>query len=126
MVTGVVAAFEANNIPVNEPGDVADTLSHILVQPINGQALYVSGGKTYEIEERLEEVKPLWLGKQLFEELTAGQAILQMVCAMPVYHPSDKSLPFFNRRVQVGRNASDAKNNSMCTCNVNIISMIVM
>lgn len=76
MVTGVIAAYEAFGVPVNEPVDVANTLSYILTSGVAAQAWYISGTKTYEIEDTLEAVKGKWLGDSVFEELLAGQSAL--------------------------------------------------
>ncbi|KAL1610008.1 hypothetical protein SLS60_001673 [Paraconiothyrium brasiliense] len=76
MVTGVITAYKANGVPINEPKHVANTFLHSLSNDVNGEAFYVSGGKTYEIEKRLDEVKPQWLGLHLFDELMAGQQAL--------------------------------------------------
>lgn len=76
MVTGVIALFESLDVPCNEPKDVADTMIHAIATEADGEALYVSGTKTYEIEKRLENVKSEWLGDNLYQELLAGQAAL--------------------------------------------------
>jgi hypothetical protein len=79
MVTGVTAAYRAQGVPVNEPKHVADTFLHNISSESNGEALYVSGGKTYEVEKSLDDVKPQWLGQHLFDELMAGQQALGAV-----------------------------------------------
>ena len=79
MVTGVIAAYKANGVPINEPKDVAATFLHSTSNDANGKAFYVSGGKTYEIEKSLDDVKPQWLGQSLFDELMAGQQALGAV-----------------------------------------------
>jgi hypothetical protein len=79
MVTGVIAAYKANDVPVNEPKHVADTFLHSLSNDASGEAYYVSGGKTYEIEKRLDNVKSQWLGQHLYDELMAGQQALGAV-----------------------------------------------
>ena len=85
MVTGVIAAYKANGVPTNEPKHVADAFLHSLSTEAYSEAFYVSGGKTYEIEKPLDEVKPQWLGQPLFEELVAGQQALGAVSILGRY-----------------------------------------
>lgn len=80
MVTGVIALYESLDIPCNEPKDVANTMLHTLSGERSGEALYVSGSQTYELEKMLEKVKPEWLGQQVYDELMAGQTALGGVC----------------------------------------------
>jgi len=79
MVTGVIAMYEAMGLPSNEPEDVADTFLHALASDINGEALYVTGAKTYEVEKSLTRVKGDWLGQDLYAELLACQRALGSV-----------------------------------------------
>jgi hypothetical protein len=79
MVTEVIKAYRANGVPVNQPKHVADTYLHILATGVKSEAFYVSGGKTYEIEKRMDDNKAQWLGQSVFEELNAGQAALGAV-----------------------------------------------
>ncbi|KAK7968856.1 hypothetical protein PG996_002710 [Apiospora saccharicola] len=76
MVAGVIAMYEANGLPSNEPGDVADTFLYALSSDIHGEALYVTGAQTYEVEKSLTRVKGDWLGEALYEELLACQGAL--------------------------------------------------
>lgn len=79
MVTGVIAAYQAHGIPINEPKHVADAFLHSMTNGANGEALYISGGKMFEIEKRLDDLKAQWLGQELYDELQAGQEALGMV-----------------------------------------------
>ncbi|KAK8126884.1 uncharacterized protein PG998_002643 [Apiospora kogelbergensis] len=76
MVEGIIGLYEAMGLPTNEPGDVADTFLHALSSEINGEALYVTGAKTYEVEKSLTKVKGDWLGQTLYDELLACQRAL--------------------------------------------------
>lgn len=76
MVTSVIALYESLAVPCNDPEDVSNAMLHALATEANGEALYVSGTKTYEIEKSLELVKPDWLGENVYRELLAGQTAL--------------------------------------------------
>jgi hypothetical protein len=79
MVTGVIALYNANGVPINEPKHVTDTFLHCLTNGANGEALCVSGGKIFEIEKKLNDLKSQWLGRELYDELQAGQQALGAV-----------------------------------------------
>lgn len=71
MAARVVAQHEALGIKSNEPQDVAHVFLHALTSDARGAALYVSGSRTYEIEKKLEAVKPDCLGQPVYEDLLA-------------------------------------------------------
>jgi hypothetical protein len=50
-----------------------------LTNGANGEALCVSGGKIFEIEKKLNDLKSQWLGRELYDELQAGQQALGAV-----------------------------------------------
>ncbi|OTA99810.1 hypothetical protein M426DRAFT_324795 [Hypoxylon sp. CI-4A] len=76
MVSGVIALYESLGVPCNEPSDVSNTFLHALASDANGEAIYVSGTKTYEIEKKLDTVRSDWLGQGVYDELVAGQTAL--------------------------------------------------
>lgn len=76
MVKTVIDLYESHGVPYNEPIDVANTMAYALSTEADGEALYVAGSKTYEIEKRLEQVSPDWLGEGVYQQLMAGQAAL--------------------------------------------------
>ena len=76
MVEGVVAQHDAMGIASNAPQDGAHVFLNALTSAGHGEALYVSGGRTYEIEKKLESVKPEWFGRPVYEELLACTAVL--------------------------------------------------
>jgi hypothetical protein len=82
-------------LPTNEASDVADSilicatanrspetgLTHVNTRiPFAGKILYASGGKTYEIEDHIQELEPKWLGEENSRVLAKGQEFL---AAMP-------------------------------------------
>ncbi|KAK8055002.1 hypothetical protein PG993_000229 [Apiospora rasikravindrae] len=76
MVAGVIDLYDANGLPSNDPEDVADAFLHALSSRISGEALYVTGAKTYEVEKSLTRVKGAWLGQELYDELLGCQRAL--------------------------------------------------
>lgn len=79
------------NLPSNEPEDVACAIlicasanrschesSHSgVVLPFAGKIVWVGGGESYEIEDRLQALEPEWLGKENSRVLVKGQEFLE-------------------------------------------------
>lgn len=76
MVTGVIAAYKANGVPIHEPKHVVNAFLHSLTSGNSGEALCVSSGKVIKIENKMDNWKSQWLGEELYDELQAGQQVL--------------------------------------------------
>ncbi|KAJ9306718.1 hypothetical protein DTO217A2_3705 [Paecilomyces variotii] len=90
LVEGIEDGWYKLGLPTNEPADVARAIVTCAtanrgtggkthrgaVLPFAGNILYVAGGKAYEIEAKLQELEPAWLGKENSEVLAKGQAYL--------------------------------------------------
>ena len=85
-----MAGWEQLKLPVNEPEDVATamlicaTANRAEAQTHNGglsrfhgRILFVAGGKSYEIEERLQRLEPQWLGTENSRLVALGEDYLQ-------------------------------------------------
>lgn len=61
-------------LPANQPWGVAHALFMPLLQPkINGKAFFVAGHRIIELEDKLNETQPLWMGEQLSSDVSEGQ-----------------------------------------------------
>jgi hypothetical protein len=90
MVTGIEIGWRKLGLPENQPEDVAKamvicatanrgqkTLTHEnAVSPFTGKIVWVAGGKSYEIEDRIQALEPQWLGEENARVLAKGQAFL--------------------------------------------------
>lgn len=90
MVKGIQNGWEKLRLPSNEPEDVARSILICALAsrgenqktfngaklPFSGKILFVSGGKSYEIEDRMQELEPDWLGEENSKYLAIGQAYL--------------------------------------------------
>ncbi len=90
MVAGIESGWRKLHLPENEPEDVAKSIlicatanrgegsnSHKDAKvPFAGKILFVAGGQSYEIEDRLQELEPEWLGKDNSKSLVVGQDFL--------------------------------------------------
>ncbi|KAL4949233.1 hypothetical protein BDW69DRAFT_203007 [Aspergillus filifer] len=77
MVTGVQVVWVKTGLPVNSPMDVAVVMGRVLGdRGLNGTAMYVEGGRAWEIEGKIDELEPLWLGEECSRTLKRGQEVL--------------------------------------------------
>lgn len=95
MVAGIENGWRELQLPENEPEDVAKSIlicatanrstpssqtnptNHSGVKlPFSGKIVFVAGGKSYEIEDRLNELEPEWLGRENSRVLEKGQEFL--------------------------------------------------
>ncbi|PVH73222.1 NAD(P)-binding protein [Cadophora sp. DSE1049] len=61
-------------LPANKPTGVAHALLLSVVRPeVNGKAFFVAGHEIVDFEDKLHETQPLWMGKQLSEDVDEGQ-----------------------------------------------------
>ncbi|KAJ5200025.1 hypothetical protein N7491_009176 [Penicillium cf. griseofulvum] len=66
------------NLPANQPWGVAHALLLPLLQPeINGKAFFVAGHRIIDLEDKLIETQPLWMGEQLSGDIAEGQRRLK-------------------------------------------------
>lgn len=79
-----------NKLPSNEASDIAETIAicatanrgdgsflHKGVElPFAGKIVWVGGGKSYEIEDRIQALEPQWLGRENSSVLARGQEYL--------------------------------------------------
>ncbi|KAF4331512.1 15-hydroxyprostaglandin dehydrogenase [Fusarium acutatum] len=90
MAAGFAEGWQKLGLPANEPEDVAKAMLICATAnqgsefrhkgaktPFHGKMVYVSGGKAYEIEDRIQSLEPFWLGEDNSERLAAGQEYLQ-------------------------------------------------
>lgn len=77
-------------LPSNEPEDVAEAIlicatanrgdgGHThknAVLPFVGKTVWVGGGRSYEIEDRIQALEPQWLGEENSRILAEGQRFL--------------------------------------------------
>ena len=61
-------------LPANEPIGVARALLLPIVRPgINGKSFFIAGHTIIDFEEGLDKTQPLWMGKQLSQDIEEGQ-----------------------------------------------------
>ena len=61
MTQGIIDAFKKTSQPINTADDIAETiLGEMTTDGFYGKAVYVEGGKNWEIEEGLDRTMPQW------------------------------------------------------------------
>ncbi|KAK3376042.1 hypothetical protein B0T24DRAFT_617875 [Lasiosphaeria ovina] len=69
--------WTAEKMPLNSPADVARFMVQCAADgEINGNAVFVSGGKGFDTEAGVERTQPLWMGEENSEQFQKGQRIL--------------------------------------------------
>lgn len=77
LVSGIEEEWEAEGLPTNSPMDVAKIIAGALATPtLNGAALYVEGGRGWELESVMESGRPQWMGEKQAREFDRGQEVL--------------------------------------------------
>jgi hypothetical protein len=89
MTKGIAPAWQQENLPYNKSQDVANAM--VICATANrkpgvsnagrkdhfhGKIIFVGGGNSYEIEDRLQNLEPEWLGKENSRVVELGQQFL--------------------------------------------------
>lgn len=77
MAQGVEHHWDAAGLPANMPVDVARILVGVTADSsLNGEAVYVEGGRGWKLEQRIIDLRPQWLGEQQTKDLDTGTRVL--------------------------------------------------
>lgn len=77
MVDGIREDWFKEGLPVNQPEDVARIMIEVAVdEKLNGTAVFVEGGRGWDIEEGIDRTEPQWLGEHVSKTLAKGQEAL--------------------------------------------------
>ena len=77
MVKTFQAAWSQEGLPMNSAEDIAQMILGVSVdENLNGESIYVEGGRGWAMEEGLERTQPQWLGESAASNLAKGQAFL--------------------------------------------------
>ncbi|CAD0086822.1 unnamed protein product [Aureobasidium mustum] len=77
MVSGIDQDWKQAGLPRNKAIDVARVIAGVMVaESLNGEALYVEGGRAWGIEEGIERTQPQWMGEKQSRDFQKGQEVL--------------------------------------------------
>lgn len=77
MTQSIIESFRKTNQPINTADDIAETiLGEMTTDGFYGKAVYVEGGRNWEIEEGLDRTMPQWLGEEPTRRLKEALAVV--------------------------------------------------
>lgn len=81
MLHGLKAECERNNIHMNTAEEVARVIVQVAADhKEHGKAVYVAGGREFDVEEGIERLEGEWLGgEEWVEDLRRSQGLIGMV-----------------------------------------------
>ncbi len=87
LLSGVRERWVAEKMPMNSPEDVARIIVQCAGDPhLNGKAVFVSGGRSFDVEEGIDGTRPLWMGEENSRQFDRGQEILGLVSPNPTQY----------------------------------------
>ena len=77
LTQGVEHHWDAAGLPGNMPEDIAKILMGVAADSsLNGEAVYVEGGRGWKIEQTKIDLRPQWLGERQTRDLDEGTRVL--------------------------------------------------
>ena len=77
LTQGVGEQWNAAGLPANTPEDVARIIMGVVSDSsLNGEAVYVEGGRGWKIEQAKIDLRPQWLGERQTRQLDEGTRVL--------------------------------------------------
>jgi hypothetical protein len=77
MVDGIRENWVREGLPVNQPVDVGRVVLEVAADGTsNGKAVFVEGGRGWDIEEGINATEEVWLGREVSRTLNRGQEVL--------------------------------------------------
>lgn len=77
LVSGIEDDWHKAGLPSNEPVDVARVIAGVMADSsLNGGAMYVEGGRAWEIEQGIDQCAPQWMGEKQCADFLDGQKVL--------------------------------------------------
>ena len=77
IVAGIEEEWYKAELPVNQPMHVAKVILDVTrSEGLNGKAMYIEGGRAWEIEDNINRLEPQWMGEEPSKSLAKGQELL--------------------------------------------------
>jgi hypothetical protein len=77
LTQGVEDQWDAARLPANTPEEVAKIIMGVISDSsLNGEAVYVEGGRGWRIEQAKIDLRPQWLGERQTRQLDEGTRVL--------------------------------------------------
>ena len=77
IVAGIEEEWYKEKLPVNQPAHIAKVILDVTrSEGLNGKAMYIEGGRAWEIEDNINRLEPQWMGEEPSRSLAKGQELL--------------------------------------------------
>jgi len=77
LVAGIEDEWHKAGLPSNTAEDVARVIVGVLADgKVNGGAMYIEGGRAWNVEQGLLKTRPEWLGEQRAKDLDRGTDLM--------------------------------------------------
>ncbi|MCJ1380407.1 hypothetical protein MMC17_003510 [Xylographa soralifera] len=77
IVAGIEEEWYKANLPVNQPVHIAKVILDVTrSEGLNGKAMYIEGGRAWEVEDNINRLEPQWMGEEPSRSLAKGQELL--------------------------------------------------
>jgi len=74
---GVEEQWDAAGLPWNMPEEVASIIMGVVSDSsLNGEAVFVEGGRGWKVEQTKIDLRPQWLGERQTRQLDEGTRVL--------------------------------------------------
>jgi hypothetical protein len=69
--------MDAAGLPANTPEDIARIIVGVVTDSdLNGEAVFVEGGRGWKVEQTKIDLRPQWLGERQTRQLDEGTRVL--------------------------------------------------
>ena len=83
VAAGISESWHKAKLPVNHPVDVGKVIVDVTAsEGLHGKAMYVEGGRAWEVEDNINRLEPEWLGEEQSKSLAKGQEVLGNVSTL--------------------------------------------